>query len=56
MKTCTFGKAGLTVSEIGLGCMSMTRAYGDAGDHQEMVALVRNAVDQGVTFFDTAEV
>jgi aryl-alcohol dehydrogenase-like predicted oxidoreductase len=56
MKTRTLGKAGLTVSEIGLGCMGMTSAYGDAGDHAEMVALIRNAVDQGVTFFDTAEV
>jgi aryl-alcohol dehydrogenase-like predicted oxidoreductase len=56
MKTRTLGQAGLTVSEIGLGCMGMTSAYGDAGDHPEMVALIRNAVDQGVTFFDTAEV
>jgi aryl-alcohol dehydrogenase-like predicted oxidoreductase len=56
MKTRTLGQAGLTVSEIGLGCMGMTSAYGDAGDHPEMVALIRNAVDEGVTFFDTAEV
>lgn len=56
MKTRTLGETGLTVSEIGLGCMGMTSAYGDAGDHPEMVALIRNAVDQGVTFFDTAEV
>jgi len=56
MKTRILGNAGLSVSAIGLGCMGMTSAYGDAGDRAEMVALMRNAVDQGITFFDTAEV
>jgi aryl-alcohol dehydrogenase-like predicted oxidoreductase len=56
MKTRTLGNAGLIVSELGLGCMGMTSAYGAPGNHSEMVALIRNAVDRGVTFFDTAEV
>jgi aryl-alcohol dehydrogenase-like predicted oxidoreductase len=46
----------LEVSAIGLGCMSMSFGYGPAGDRQEMIALIRSAVEQGVTFFDTAEV
>src|SRR6476619_6818603 len=45
----------LEVSAIGLGCMSMTAGYGPAGDKQEMIALIRAAVERGVTFFDTAE-
>src|SRR5215831_10348917 len=46
---------GLEVSALGLGCMGMTGNYGPAADRQEMVALLRRAVDDGVTFFDTAE-
>lgn len=46
----------LEVSALGLGCMSMSSGYGPAGDKKEMVALIRKAVDLGVTFFDTAEV
>ncbi len=46
---------GLEVSELGLGCMGMTSAYGPASDKGEMIALIRGAVDRGVTFFDTAE-
>jgi aryl-alcohol dehydrogenase-like predicted oxidoreductase len=46
----------LEVSAIGLGCMSMSYGYGPAGDKQEMISLIRSAVEQGVTFFDTAEV
>src|SRR5262245_47013106 len=46
----------LEVSAIGLGCMGMTFAYGPAGDRQEMISLVRSAVERGITFFDTAEV
>ena len=46
----------LEVSAIGLGCMGMSYGYGPAGDRQEMIALVRAAVDRGVTFFDTAQV
>jgi aryl-alcohol dehydrogenase-like predicted oxidoreductase len=49
------GKGGLEVSALGLGCMGMSIAYGQPGDKQEMIALIRKAVEQGVTFFDTAE-
>ncbi len=50
------GKSGLEVSAIGLGCMGMSFGYGPAADKKEMIALIRAAVDKGVTFFDTAEV
>ena len=50
------GESGLEVSAIGLGCMSMSSSYGPAGDKQEMIRIIRAAVDEGVTFFDTAEV
>src|SRR3977135_3957691 len=50
------GKSNLEVSALGLGCMGMSFGYGPARDEQEMVALIRSAVDLGVTFFDTAEV
>ncbi|MEO8635442.1 MAG: aldo/keto reductase [Gemmatimonadales bacterium] len=56
MQTRTLGKSGLRVSTLGLGCMGMSHGYGPAGDKQEMIALLRAAVEQGVTFFDTAEV
>jgi aryl-alcohol dehydrogenase-like predicted oxidoreductase len=46
----------LEVSALGLGCMGMTHAYGKAPDRQAMIALLRDAVERGVTFFDTAEV
>ena len=46
----------LEVSVIGLGCMSMSSGYGPPADKQEMVSLIRTAVDSGVTFFDTAQV
>ena len=46
----------LEVSTLGLGCMGMTHAYGQAPDRQEMIKLLRTAVERGVTFFDTAEV
>jgi aryl-alcohol dehydrogenase-like predicted oxidoreductase len=46
----------LEVSVIGLGCMSMSSGYGPPADKQEMISLVRTAVDRGVTFFDTAQV
>jgi aryl-alcohol dehydrogenase-like predicted oxidoreductase len=52
----TLGSAGLEVSAIGLGCMSMTGGYSDRPDRQEMISLIRTAVDRGVTFFDTAEI
>ena len=50
------GRQGLEVSAIGLGCMGMSWSYGPAKDKQEMIALLRAAVERGVTFFDTAEV
>lgn len=50
------GNSGLTVSAIGLGCMGMSFGYGAPADKNEMITLIRNAVEQGVTFFDTAEV
>ncbi len=49
------GKSGLDVSALGLGCMGMSANYGPAPDKQEMIALIRAAVERGVTFFDTAE-
>jgi len=56
MQTRKLGKSQLEVSEIGLGCMGMSFGYGPAADKKEMIALIHSAVDQGVTFFDTAEV
>ncbi|WP_010172002.1 aldo/keto reductase [Pseudomonas sp. PAMC 25886] len=52
----TLGISPLEVSALGLGCMGMSFGYGPAADKQQMIALLRNAVEQGVTFFDTAEV
>src|ERR687884_1429419 len=45
----------LEVSAIGLGCMGMSYGYGPAADRQEMISLIRAAVERGVSFFDTAE-
>lgn len=56
MKNRILGKNGLSVSAIGLGCMGMSFGYGPAADEQEMIKLMHQAVDAGVTFFDTAEV
>jgi len=50
------GKGGLEVSAIGLGCMGMSWSYGPPKDKPEMIALIRGAVERGITFFDTAEV
>jgi aryl-alcohol dehydrogenase-like predicted oxidoreductase len=55
MKKRKLGKSNLEVSAIGLGCMGMSYGYGPAGDKQEMISLIRSAVERGVTFFDTAE-
>ena len=55
MKTRTLGRSGLQVSALGLGCMGMSFGYGPPADRQEMIALLRTAVDRGVTLFDTAE-
>jgi aryl-alcohol dehydrogenase-like predicted oxidoreductase len=56
MQLRTLGKSDLQVSALGLGCMGMSFGYGQAADPQEMIQLIRAAVEQGVTFFDTAEV
>jgi aryl-alcohol dehydrogenase-like predicted oxidoreductase len=56
MEKRTLGTGGLEVSAIGLGCMGMSFGYGPAAEKREMVALIRTAVERGVTFFDTAEV
>ncbi len=56
MEKRKLGKSNLEVSAVGLGCMGMSFGYGPAGDKKEMIALIRAAVDLGITFFDTAEV
>jgi aryl-alcohol dehydrogenase-like predicted oxidoreductase len=56
MKKRTLGKSNLEVSALGLGCMGMSFSYGPPKDKPEMIALLRAAVERGVTFFDTAEV
>lgn len=56
MQTRKLGKSGLEISALGLGCMGMSFGYGPAADKQEMISLIRKAVERGVTFFDTAEV
>ena len=55
MKKRKLGNGGLEVSALGLGCMGMSSGYGPPADKQKMIALIRSAVDRGVTFFDTAE-
>ena len=56
MKKRKLGTSGLEVSAVGLGCMGMSFGLGPAKDKQEMISLIRSAVEKGVTFFDTAEV
>src|SRR5437016_6620297 len=56
MQKRKLGKSNLEVSAIGLGCMGMSFGYGPAGEKQEMISVIRAAVERGVTFFDTAEV
>jgi aryl-alcohol dehydrogenase-like predicted oxidoreductase len=55
MKKRILGKSKLEVSALGLGCMGMSAAYGPPADKQEMIQLIRSAVELGITFFDTAE-
>jgi aryl-alcohol dehydrogenase-like predicted oxidoreductase len=56
MKTRVLGKNGLKVSAMGLGCMGMSGVYGAGGERAEMISLIRDAVEEGITLFDTAEV
>ena len=56
MKYRKLGRNGPLVSAVGLGCMGMSYGYGPAGNKEEMIALIRQAYERGVTFFDTAEV
>ena len=56
MQKRKLGKSNLEVSAIGLGCMGMSFGYGPAADKQEMISLIRTAIERGITFFDTAEV
>src|SRR2546428_10360699 len=55
MKKRKLGNGNLEVSALGLGCMGMSYGYGPAADRQEMISLIRTAVERGITFFDTAE-
>ena len=56
MKKCVLGKSGLEVSAIGFGCMGLNFGYSHAVSTGESIKLVRDAVERGVTFFDTAEI
>jgi aryl-alcohol dehydrogenase-like predicted oxidoreductase len=56
MQKRKLGNSNLEVSALGLGCMGMSYGYGPAGDKQEMISVIRAALERGVTFFDTAEV
>ena len=56
MNQRTLGNSDLTVSALGLGCMGMSSGYGPAGEKTAMIAVIRAAVESGVTFFDTAEI
>ncbi|RKH74546.1 aldo/keto reductase [Corallococcus aberystwythensis] len=56
MQKRKLGNSNLEVSALGLGCMGMSHGFGPPADKQEMISLIRTAVDRGVTFFDTAEV
>ena len=56
MQKRNLGRSNLEVSALGLGCMGMSFGYGPAADKQQMISLIRSAVERGVTFFDTAEV
>jgi aryl-alcohol dehydrogenase-like predicted oxidoreductase len=55
MKTRTLGNSGLAVSAVGYGCMGLEAVYGPATGRREGIAIIRAAVERGVTLFDTAE-
>src|SRR2546426_9282473 len=55
MQKRQLGNSNLEASALGLGCMGMSYGYGPAADKQEMISLIRSAVERGVTFFDTAK-
>jgi aryl-alcohol dehydrogenase-like predicted oxidoreductase len=56
MNKRTLGRSGLEVSELGLGCMGLSHGFGPATDRTQAIALIRAAMERGVTFFDTAQV
>ena len=56
MQKRTLGKSGLEVSALGLSCMGISQSYGPPSSREDGIAIIRAAVDRGVTFFDTAEV
>jgi aryl-alcohol dehydrogenase-like predicted oxidoreductase len=56
MQKRKLGNSNLEVSALGLGCMGMSHGYGQPGDKNEMIALIRAAVERGISFFDTAEI
>ncbi len=56
MQKRTLGRSNLEVSALGLGCMGMSHGYGPPSDKKAMIALLRTAVERGITFFDTAEI
>jgi aryl-alcohol dehydrogenase-like predicted oxidoreductase len=56
MQKRRLGKSGLEVSAIGLGCMGMSQSYGPPPEKRELIALIRKAIERGVTFFDTAQI
>ncbi len=56
MITRTLGRSNLEVSALGLGCMGLSHGYGPPSDRKEAIALLRAAVERGITFFDTAEI
>src|SRR5580693_7709613 len=56
MQKRKLGNGNLDVSALGLGCMGMSYGYGPAGEKQEMISVIRAAVERGITLFDTAEI
>ena len=56
MQKRTLGKSGFEVSALGFGCMGISQSYGLPSSREDGIAIIRAAVDRGVTFFDTAEV